>query len=75
MVEYDVLIKNATIVDGSGKDRYTSDIAIKEEKIVDIGDVSGDAKKTIQATGLIAAPGFIDPHSHADTGILRVANS
>lgn len=71
MVEYDVLIKNATIVDGSGEDRYTSDIAIKEEKIAAIGNVSGDVKRTIQAAGLIATPGFIDPHSHADTGILR----
>jgi N-acyl-D-aspartate/D-glutamate deacylase len=72
MVEYDILIKNATIVDGSGKDRYTGDIAIKEEKIASIGNLSGDAKRTIQATSLIATPGFIDPHSHADIGILRL---
>jgi len=74
MVEYDILIKNATIVDGSGEDRYTSDIAIKEEKIVAIGDVSGNVKRTIQAAGLIATPGFIDPHSHADMGNSEVAD-
>jgi len=64
--EFDILIKNATIVDGSGKKAYTGSVAIVGNKVKALGEVMGDAKKTIDATGLTAVPGFIDAHSHND---------
>lgn len=69
-LDFDLIIKNATIVDGTGKPAYKGSIGIKGEHITAIGDLKGDAEKTIDATGLIAMPGFIDVHSHADWTIL-----
>ena len=66
----DLLIKNATIYDGSGKEAFTGDLAIKGDTIVAAGDWKGTAKRTIDAKGLVAAPGFIDLHNHSDTSIL-----
>ena len=70
MTEYDVLIKDATIVDGTGKKAYKGSIGIKEDKIAALGAVKGDAKKSVDANGLTALPGFIDAHSHADWSLL-----
>jgi N-acyl-D-amino-acid deacylase len=69
-MEYDVLIKNGRIIDGSGKSAYKGNVAIKGEKVVDLGEVKGDSVKTIDAKGLYVSPGWIDAHSHADTTIL-----
>jgi N-acyl-D-aspartate/D-glutamate deacylase len=63
--EFDVLIKNAKIVDGI-KSAFTGSIGIKGARVVGVGEVSGDAGTTIDATGLAAMPGFVDSHSHAD---------
>ncbi len=64
---FDILIRNAIIVDGSGKTQYPGDIAVKNEKIADIGDLGTiDAKTVIDAKGKVVCPGFIDIHSHAD---------
>jgi N-acyl-D-amino-acid deacylase len=68
--EFDLLIKNATVVDGSGKPAYKASIGVKGDRVSSVGDVKGDAKKTIEAKGLTAVPGFIDSHSHGDMGIL-----
>ena len=70
MSEFDVLIENAHIVDGSGKALYKGSIGVKGGKIAALGEVSGDAVKTVDAAGLIASPGFIDAHSHGDHTIL-----
>ncbi|MBM3237713.1 D-aminoacylase [Candidatus Poribacteria bacterium] len=68
---YDILIKNGTVIDGTGKDGYSADVGILEEKIVDLGDLSeAETKVVIDATGLIVSPGFIDIHTHTDTGLL-----
>lgn len=64
--EYDVLIKNTTIVDGSGKKPYKGSIGINGNKFTDVGNVVGDAKKVIEAAKLTTMPGFIDAHSHHD---------
>lgn len=63
---YDLIIRHGTIVDGSGKARYTGDIAIEKEKIVAVGTVTGDATETIDATGLLVTPGWVDVHTHYD---------
>ena len=63
---YDILIKNGKIVDGSGGAPYVADVAVKDGKIVKIGEIREDAEKVIDAAGRIVTPGFIDMHSHAD---------
>ena len=65
-----LLIKNGTIVDGTGKNAFKADIAITGEKVVRIGSFSAKADKTIDAGGLIVAPGFINPHSHIDQTLM-----
>lgn len=63
----DILIKNGKIIDGSGNSWYYGDIAIKEGKILSMGkQLPHMAIKTINATGLIVAPGFIDVHTHIE---------
>jgi N-acyl-D-amino-acid deacylase len=68
--EYDVVIKDASIIDGSGKKPYKGSIAVKGNKIAALGEVKGDAAKTVDAKGLYASPGWIDAHSHGDTTLL-----
>lgn len=63
---YDYLIKQATIVDGTGKAPATGNIAIKGGNIVGVGEVEGQAKETINAEGAHATPGWVDVHTHYD---------
>lgn len=68
---YDILISGGIIVDGSGEVAYTGDIGIVGEQIVEIGDLASfGAKRSIDATGMIVSPGFIDIHSHTDLSLL-----
>jgi N-acyl-D-amino-acid deacylase len=66
---YDLVIKNGTVVDGTGAPRYRADVAIGGGAIAEIGKVKDGAKRTIDASGLIVAPGFVDPHTHYDAQI------
>ncbi|HKD70281.1 MAG TPA: amidohydrolase family protein [Candidatus Binataceae bacterium] len=66
---YDLLIKNGTVVDGTGAPRVQADVAIVNGKIAEVGKIKDGAAKTIDAGGLIVAPGFIDPHTHYDAQI------
>jgi len=68
--EYDVLIRNALIVDGTGAPAYKGSVAVKDERIVGVGKVSGDAAATVNAGGKVASPGFIDVHNHGDLSIM-----
>ncbi|MFO1082132.1 MAG: amidohydrolase family protein [Reyranellaceae bacterium] len=68
-MSYDLVIKNGTIVDGTGAARYRADIAIADGTVAEIGKVSESAKRTIDADGLVVAPGFVDPHTHYDAQI------
>src|SRR4051812_8350640 len=73
--EYDLLLQNGTIIDGTGGEPFTGSIAIKGDKIVAVGDVEEkSAAKTVDCTGLIIAPGFIDLHNHSDDSILKPKN-
>ena len=63
---FDLIIKNGSIYDGKGTKPYQADIAISNEKIVEIGDIKGEAKKVIDAEGKIVTPGFVDIHTHYD---------
>lgn len=63
----DILIKNGKIIDGTGNSWYYGNVAIKDGKIIGIGrDIHFSATKTVDATGLIVAPGFIDVHTHLE---------
>ena len=68
MSKFDIIIKNGTIYDGSGEDSFTSDISIKDGKIIKIGKCSNNdtAKDIINAENKIVTPGFIDIHTHYD---------
>jgi len=65
----DLLIRNGTIVDGSGAARYRGDVGIKDGQIVEIGRIRAVAERTLDADGLIVAPGFIDGHTHMDAQV------
>jgi len=65
----DLLIRNGTIVDGSGAARYRGDVGIAGDRIVEIGRIRSRAERTIDADGLIVAPGFIDGHTHMDAQV------
>ncbi len=70
---YDLIIKNGTIVDGTGGKAFSGDIAIRGSKITKIGSLKrSKGITTIDASGLIVSPGFIDVHTHCDRGIKRV---
>jgi N-acyl-D-amino-acid deacylase len=66
---YDLIIRNGTIVDGTGAPRRQGDIAISHGRIAEIGKGLNSAKRVLDATDLIVAPGFIDPHTHYDAQI------
>lgn len=63
---FDLLIRGASIVDGTGAPSRRGDIAIRGDRIVATGDVSGFAHRVIDADGLVATPGFVDIHTHYD---------
>lgn len=71
MEKLDILIKNGIVVDGTGRDRYPSDVGIRNGRIVRIAQaIDRETSRIIDADGLIVAPGFIDNHTHGDTYVL-----
>jgi N-acyl-D-amino-acid deacylase len=62
----DLIIRNGTIVDGTGAAPFVGDIAIDGDRIVEVGQVAGSARREIDATGMIVAPGWVDIHTHYD---------
>ena len=71
LVDYDLLIRNGRIVDGSGRPAYNADLAVKGDRIVRVGDLSGaTATRIIDARGLVVAPGFIDMLGQSESYLL-----
>jgi N-acyl-D-aspartate/D-glutamate deacylase len=66
---YDLVIRNGTVVDGTGLPRYRADVAISGDRIAAIGRVSEKGKQEIDATGQVVSPGFIDGHTHMDAQV------
>ena len=67
---FDILLRGGEILDGTGAPAYRADIGIKDGRIAAIGIALGDAAETLDATGQIIAPGFIDIHTHSDFVLL-----
>lgn len=69
---FDVLIKNGLVIDGTKSARRRDDIGITADRVAQIGDLRGaEARRTIDATDKIVAPGFVDVHTHSDAWLLK----
>ena len=68
-MQYDLLIQNGTVVDGSGLPRFQADVAIAEGKIAAIGKIRESAREIIDAEGHVVSPGFVDGHTHMDAQV------
>ncbi len=66
---HDLIIRGGTVVDGSGSQRFTADVGIKNGMIAEVGRITSTAARTIDADGLIVSPGFIDGHTHMDAQV------
>ena len=62
----DLILEDGVIVDGTGKERFRGNVGIRGERIVEVGKVTGRAKRTLQAGGQLITPGFVDIHTHFD---------
>jgi N-acyl-D-aspartate/D-glutamate deacylase len=68
---FDLVLKNGRVLDGAGNPWFNADVAIKNGRIAKIGQVeSGNAERVIDVSGLMVSPGFIDIHTHSDTGMM-----
>ena len=64
--EYDLILRGARVVDGTGIPAYVADVGVKGDRIAKIGRIDADATRVIEAEGLVLTPGFIDIHTHYD---------
>ncbi|BBZ00956.1 amidohydrolase [Mycolicibacterium chitae] len=64
--DFDLIIRNGTVVDGLGAPPRTADVAVRNGVIAEVGTVSGTAAREVDATGLLVTPGFVDLHTHYD---------
>jgi N-acyl-D-aspartate/D-glutamate deacylase len=69
-VEYDLVVRNGEIVDGSGSPRYRGDVGVKDGRIAEIGKITERGTEEIDAEGHVVTPGFIDLHTHMDAQVL-----
>jgi N-acyl-D-amino-acid deacylase len=68
-MSHDVVIRGGTVIDGTGAEGFTADIAIDGDQIAAVGKVAGKGKREIDANGLTVTPGFVDLHTHLDAQI------
>ena len=65
----DLVIRNGTVIDGTGRPGYRADVGVKDGKIAAVGRVSEQAQETIDAEGHVVTPGFVDGHTHMDAQV------
>ena len=63
---HDLVIRGGTVVDGTGAEAKQADVAIDGDTIVEVGEITQEGKKEIDATGKLVTPGFVDIHTHYD---------
>jgi len=66
MSDFDLIIRGGTILDGTGSQGYQADVAVKDGRIVGVGEIAGSAAEEIDATGKLVTPGWVDVHTHYD---------
>lgn len=66
---YDLLIRNGTVIDGTGAQGFRADVAVQNGKVAEVGVIRDGAKQVIDASDLVVSPGFVDPHTHYDAQI------
>lgn len=66
----DLVIRNGLVCDGSGAPAFRGDVAVRDGRIVAVGEIQAEARETIDAGGRVIAPGFIDPHTHYDAQLV-----
>ena len=68
---FDLVIINGKVVNGAGNPWFKADVAVSDGRIAEIGKLGGaEAERTIDADGLVVAPGFVDMHNHSDMSIM-----
>jgi N-acyl-D-aspartate/D-glutamate deacylase len=65
-MEFDLVVRSGTVVDGAGGPARTADVAVQGDRIVEVGRVAGRGRQEIDANGAVVAPGFVDIHTHYD---------
>ncbi len=68
---FELVIRNARVIDGTGTPARAGDVAVEDGRIVRVGEASGTARREIDAGGRTLAPGFVDTHAHDDGALLR----
>ncbi|MEY3690426.1 MAG: hypothetical protein RJB57_81, partial [Actinomycetota bacterium] len=66
MAEHDLVIRNGSVVDGTGSERYVGDVAVSNGVVTHVGEVDGRGRREIDADGHLVTPGFVDIHTHYD---------
>src|SRR3954468_7429672 len=66
MAEFDLVVRNGVVVDGTGLPRRRADVAVKDGKVAQVGFVEGRGARELDADGRVVAPGIVDPHTHYD---------
>src|SRR5258705_9848685 len=69
-MDYDLLITNGSLIDGSGSPAFRGDVGVRNGRIAAIGKLRGNVKRTIDAAGLTVTPGFVDTHCHYDAQVI-----
>ena len=71
-MSYDLVIKNGTVIDGSGLPRYRADVGVRHGRITTIGRIRERAREVIDAEGQAVTPGFVDGHTHMPAAVPAV---
>src|SRR5690348_6528067 len=66
MTSFDLVLRGASVIDGSGRPRRRADVAVRDGRIAEVGEVHGNGRREIDVGGLVVSPGVVDIHTHYD---------